>query len=202
MEYYIKFTPFYDYNDNVFTSLSTKFPSLREEQLVNIQAICCLYNEDNEIIGVVLCKHETEVLVLQNLFCLDNYDEKPFIMLICQYVGNGKCIILQTNEKEYDRLNSKPFIMLICQYFGNEKCIILQTTEKDYDRLSGMVLNTPVVTTNQQQPTHKKRLFPFQNDDWTMRKQPIVQAQQNDTNDTNSVDSVISVIEPETEKEQ
>ena len=105
MKFYIEFTPFYDYNDKKLTLLYNKFPSLREEPIVNVHAICWLYNKD-AIKGVVLCKHGIDALVLYKLQCIDMYDEKPFITLIRKYVGNDKRITLQAAAKDYDRLSS------------------------------------------------------------------------------------------------
>jgi hypothetical protein len=105
MDCHIKFTSFYEYNDELLTLLYTKFPSLQEESIVNIHAICWLYDKEDEVLGVVLCKHDNSALVLYKLSCFDEYDEKLFIFLIRQQLGNDKRIILQTTANHYDRLS-------------------------------------------------------------------------------------------------
>lgn len=105
MKFYIEFTPFYDYNDKKLTLLYNRFPFLKKEPIVNVHAICWLYNKD-AIKGVVLCKHGVDALVLYKLHCFDIYDEKPFITLIRKYVGNDKRITLQAAAADYDRLSS------------------------------------------------------------------------------------------------
>lgn len=105
MDCHIKFTSFYEYNDELLTSLYTKFPSLQEEPIVNVHAICWLYDEEDEVLGVVLCKHDNSALVLYKLSCFDEYDEKPFIFLIRQKLGNDKRIILQTTANHYSKLS-------------------------------------------------------------------------------------------------
>ena len=96
---------FYEYNNEILTLLYTNFPSLQEESIANIPAICWLYDDLNEILGVVLCKHDNSALILYKLCCFDEYDEKLFIILIRERVGNDKRIILQTTANHYDRLS-------------------------------------------------------------------------------------------------
>jgi hypothetical protein len=65
------------------------------------------------------------------------------------------CIILQTNEKEYDRLNRMGLT-------SNHTPVVIE-------RLNSLQSEqTENVTTNQQQPIHTKRFFPFQSDDLTI----------------------------------
>ena len=120
MNFYIEFTSsFYENNDKIsLTLLDTKFPS----SIVNIHAICWLYDEeDDEVLGVVLCKHDIDDLVLYKLSCFDEYDEKPFIILIRQHVGNDKRVILQTTANDYDRLSKMKL--------NNPVLVVLQSEE-------------------------------------------------------------------------
>jgi hypothetical protein len=90
--------------------LDFTFPILKHESLDDVDAICWLHNEDSIIIGVALCNHTKGMVSFSKIVCKDNYDEKPFLLLIIKWFKNRVQIcMISSDETQYKRFSSMLF---------------------------------------------------------------------------------------------
>jgi len=110
MEFTIHFTAFHDFNESTRSLLDFTFPILKHESLDNFDAICWLHNEDNIIIGVALCNHTKGMVSFSKIVCTDEYDEKPFLLLITKWFKNRvQVCMIPSDEFQYKRFSGMLF---------------------------------------------------------------------------------------------
>jgi len=110
MEFTIHFTAFHDFNESTRSLLDFTFPILKHESLDDFDAICWLHNEDSIIIGVALCNHTKGMVSFSKIVCTDEYDEKPFLLLITKWFKNRVHIcMISSDEFQYKRFSGMLF---------------------------------------------------------------------------------------------
>lgn len=110
MEFTIHFTAFHDFNESTRSLLDFTFPILKHESLDDVDAICWLHNEENIIIGVALCNHTKGMVSFSKIVCTDEYDEKPFLLLIIKWFKNRIQICMNSSDEfQYKRFSGMLF---------------------------------------------------------------------------------------------